>query len=175
MPTTLNIYTQPSVGDLNGHLYITEIETDDAEDTNDLRVFFAFSENVDFSLLDVTLTAEAENGDDLSDEIAFIGDLSGENSVYSAVLRPPSGGGAGSFTIAVADPVATKTVTYSDEFPTAQWDHVFSTQTGYDEIVSVTSDRVFLRDGDTVDIFDHQGDSQGEVTLNETGPHTPLR
>ena len=169
MPTTLNIYTQPSEG-FNGYLYITEVETDDAEDTNDLRVFFAFRENVDFSLLDVTLTAEAENGDDLSDAIAFIGDLSGENSVYSAVVRPPSGGGDGSFTIAVADPAAIRTVTYSDAFPTAQWDRVFSTQTEYDEIVSVTSDSVYLRDGDTIDIFDHQGDSQGEQTLSKTGP-----
>ena len=184
----LTIHTLPKVGH-NGHLYITEVDltADPPEgiDKNDKVVLFVFDGNATgFLLENIGLTALDDSDTDISDEVSFVGsELTGEDggAVYAATLRPPSGGGEGSIEIQVPEdtvsednPETTLTVTYSDEFPEAVRSSLFFADDAgdaYDQIVSIDSEKIYLRHDDEIHVYDWGGvqDTSATVTLTAAG------
>ena len=180
----LKIYTLPKAG-LNGHLYVTEVEDGDPADKNDKGLLFVFDGNVTgFTLDKIVLSALDDSDTDISDEVSFVSEtLIGRDggAVYTVDFRPPMGGGDGSITITViADAVAegnaetALTVTYSDDFPKSEWQPLFSADDEgdtYDQIVSIDSEKVYLRHDAEIHVYDWDGvqDTDATVALTEAG------
>ena len=179
----LNIYTLPKNG-LNGHLYVTEVAGDDPVDKNDKILLFVFERDVtQFALDKILLSAINDDDDDISDEVLFLGTkLAGVegSAVYSVAFRPPGGGGAGSITILVPEnsvfegnPETTLTITYSDDFPESSWGILFNADDGgstYNQIVSIDSDKVWLRHDNEIHVYDWTGTQNEDETaiLNQS-------
>ena len=158
----------PRPGDAAGALYLTEVDLTadppDSVEQNDISLLLVF--NADATGLDlntIVLSAEDENGNDISDEVSFIGELIGKGCSYSAVVRFPHSGGAGEVTVTVpsdsvseGNPETSVTVAYSDDFPQTDWGLLFRAS-GYDQIVSVDAEHVYLRDGAEIHGYDHNG------------------
>ena len=190
MPT-LQILTIPKSfprpGDAAGALYLTEVDLTadppDSVEQNDIPLLFVF--DADITGLDLTrivLSAEDENGNDISNEVSFIGELMGKGCSYSTVVRFPHSGGAGKVTVTVpsdsvseGNPETSVTVAYSDDFPQADWASLFNA-TGYDQIVSVDAEHVYLRDGAEIHGYDHNGNRVEALDATvATGTITALR
>ena len=158
-------------------LYLTEVDLEadppDPAEKNDVAVLFVFDANVtDFSLTYVVLTAEDDAGTDISDEVSFVGALTGKGCVYGATVRFPGSGGAGQVTVTVPEDIVTEgnpktvvTVEYSDDFPKSEWNRLFNadydlddpdTQT-YDQIVSIDSEHIYLRKARNIHVYDWKG------------------
>ena len=179
--TTLQILTLPlprAPRDLSlPRLYLTEVDLradpPDPLEKNDIPVLFVFEANVtDFSLTTVTLAAEDARGNDISEEVSFVGGLTGKGCVYGATLRFPGSGGAGQVTVRVlADSVAegnpetVATVGYSDDFPVSEWGTLFradaAPDTGglqtYHQIVSIDNEHIYLRYRQNIHVYDWGG------------------
>ena len=146
-------------------LYLTEVDLNadppDPLKKNDIVLLFVFEGNVTgLSLANMTLTAEDDAGNDISDEVSFVGALTGKGCVYAATVRFPGSGGAGQVTLRVfadivaeGNPETVVTLRYSDDFPKADWQTLFVANatpdeenfTTYDQIVSIDSERIYLR------------------------------
>ena len=171
---TLQILTIPRPG-LNGALYLTEVDLDaappDPLEKNDIEVLFVFDENVtDLSLTHMTLTAENDLGNDVSDEVSFIGALRGKGCVYRATVRFPGSGRAGQVTITVLEdnvsegnPETAVTVNYSNDFPKANWEIMFRADAEpdndrsfniYRQIISVDSEYIYLGYLSEIHVYD---------------------
>ena len=180
MATTLQILTIPRPG-LNGALYLTKVNLNadppDPLEKNDVPVLFVFDSDVTgFSRMHVVLTAEARDGTDISEEVSFVGALTGKGCVYGATVRFPSTGKAGSVTFTVAkgsvpegNPATEVTVQYSDDFPKSDWGRLFPafwmtfdsrnrrSRHYYDQIVSMDSEFIYFRDGRNIHVYDWEG------------------
>ena len=158
----------PRPGDAAGALYLTEVDlTADPPDPieqNDIPLLLVFDADVTgLDLNTIVLSAEDENGNDISDEVSFIGELTGKGCSYSAVVRFPHSGGAGEVTVTVladsvseGNPETSVTVAYSDDFPQADQAFLFRAA-GYDQIVSIDAEHVYLRDGAEIHGYDWGG------------------
>ncbi|MDE0681595.1 MAG: hypothetical protein OXI63_01650 [Candidatus Poribacteria bacterium] len=179
MATTLQILTIPRPSGLQTPptLYLTEVDLEanppDPVEKNDVAVLFAFDANVpDFSLTNVVLTAEDDTGIDISAEVSFVGALTGKGCVYGATVRFPGSGGAGQVTlrvledtVAAGNPETAVTVHYSDDFPKSEWNTLFHADSipddanlqTYDQIVSIDSEHIYLRDARNIHIYNWDG------------------
>ncbi len=176
-------------------LYLTEVDLEadppDPVEKNDVTVLFAFEANVtDFSLANVILTAEDDTGTDISEEVSFVSALTGKGCAYAATLRFPGSGGAGQVTLTVPEntvaegnPETVVTVRYSDDFPKSDWGLLFSTDTDpdtpnnqpYDQIVSIDSEHIYLRDSRNIHVYDWTGNQDTDATYTLTEDEIALR
>ena len=194
----LQILTIPRPG-LNGTLYLTEVDLEadppDPIEKNDVPLLFVFDANVtDFSLTNVVLTAEDDTNADISDEVSFVGALTGKGCVYAATLRFPGSGGAGQVTLRVfadivaeGNPETVVTLRYSDDFPKADWQTLFVANatpdeadfTTYDQIVSIDSERIYLRHDRNMHAYHWNGTRIPEIDVtvapNSRGDVVTLR
>ena len=177
----------PRPGDAAGALYLTEVDLTadppDPVEQNDIPLLLIFDADVTgLDLTRIALSASDENGADISDEVSFIGELIGKGCSYSAVVRFPHSGGAGEVTVTVladsvseGNPETSVTVAYSDDFPQTDWGLLFSAS-GYDQIVSVDAEHIYLRDGAEIHGYGWNGNRVEALdTTVETGTITALR
>ena len=176
----LQILTIPrphrSVFGSDAALYLTEVDLDadppDPLEKNDVAVLFVFDTNVTrFSLARMVLSAEDDAGEDISNEVSFVGTLTGKGCVYGATVRFPGSGGAGQVTLTVlkdtvaeGNPETVVTVRYSDDFPKSDWGTLFRANatpeegfTSYQQIVSIDSEHIHLRRNTEIHIYNWAG------------------
>ena len=160
----------------NETLYIREVMADDLDDINDFEVLVSFSRNVTFSKEHVMLNAVDSNND--PQPVSLQG-FSGENSVYSLIVRPPMIGGEGRLVISIPENVVNEgnlpkvlTLDYSDEIIVPEWSKVFETTDAYKDIVSVDRHCVqMLRDAQ-IDCFALDGSLLTDLQVNL--PDSPM-
>lgn len=158
------------IGREDGVIYLEEITDTTLDSINDIRVLVLFSRDVTgFSEADLLIEAVDEDNDDVE---AYVVEFTGKGSVYEAVIRVLSPGGAGKIVVTVpqnvtdqGNPLKSLTLSYSDEIIEPEWELLFTTPQTYNDIVYVDAEGVALLRASQIDVFGFDGTAQSDLQV----------